>query len=250
MGMVKAVVSLIVAALLPITSHAVNVVDMVFGVTGRTPYCSLDTRAGVYTVGFWLQDVVYTLAPNRRLVLRYTTSDINHPAFADPTAYTGNMSVYEEQGGSVYVLAEYRIRTNAEGHPVWIDGIQEYKPKKVFSPAEASVQRVPYISSTFGSYTYCPVPRNVFTNIPEGRCSPWDIDNSWYQYNVLLSASDTEIKVGEFYWQSFTTNDFARVFIYNPQDAGRTLVRAYDLPTDTNYYRYRTVTNGVCTDRG
>jgi len=41
-----------------------------------------------------------------------------------------------------------------------------------------------------------------------------------------------------------------RVFIYNPQDTGRTLVRAYDLPTDTNYYRYRTVTNGVCTDRG
>lgn len=36
MGMVKAVVSLIVAALLPITSHAVNVVDMVFGVTERT----------------------------------------------------------------------------------------------------------------------------------------------------------------------------------------------------------------------
>ena len=140
MGMVKAVVSLIVAALLPITSHAVNVVDTVFGVTTRTPYCALDTRANAYTVVFWLQDVVYTLAPNHRLVLRYTTSDINHPAFADPTAYTGNMSVYEEQGGSVYVLAEYRIRTNAEGHPVWIDGIQEYKPKKAFSPAEASVQ--------------------------------------------------------------------------------------------------------------
>jgi len=247
--MAKAVISLVVAALLPAASPAVNVVDTVFGVTERTAYCSLDTRAGVYTVAFWLQDVVYTLAPDHKLVLRYTTSDITHQVFQDHTTYTGNMSVYEEQGGNVYVLAEYRIRSNEQGHPVWVDGIQQYVPKKPFSPAVVSDVRVPSVSNAFGSYKYCPVPRDQFTNIPEGLCSPWDIAHSWYKYVVIVTSSGTEVTLSEFYWQSFTESDFGRMFVYNPADVGHTLVRVYDLPTDTNYYRYRTVTNGVCTDK-
>ena len=88
----------------------------------------------------------------------------------------------------------------------------------------------------------------MFTNIPEGRCSPWDIDNSWYQYNVLLSASDTEIKVGSSTGRA-SRQTILPVFITTRRTRDVHLC-VYDLPTDTNYYRYRTVTNGVCTDRG
>ena len=57
MGMAKAAISLVVTSfLLSAPAGAGNVVDTVFGVTERTPYCSLDRQAGVYTVAFWLQD--------------------------------------------------------------------------------------------------------------------------------------------------------------------------------------------------
>lgn len=237
------------ALALPAFAGSVSVPDVVFGVTERTPYCALDERAGVYTVAFWLQDVKYTLGPDHVLILRYTTSDVTHPVQQDPTAYSGNMSVYEVQGGRVHVLAEYRIKNNADGAPVWIDGIQQYVPKKPFSPAVVE-GRVPYVENTFGSYKYCPVPRNPFSGIPEGLCVPWDMDHSWTKYVVALTADADTVRVVELYWQSFSDTDFARLFVYDARAAGRTLVSAYDFPTNTMYYRYRTVTNGVCTDRG
>ena len=250
MGMVKASVQLIAGVALAAQALAANVVDTVFGVTERTPYCGLDSRANVYTVAFWLQDVVYTLAPNHKLILRYTTSDEKHPSFVDPRNTTGNMSVYEEFDGNVYVVAEYAIRSNFLGQPVWIDGIQEYVTKQPFSPVTIADLRVPYVSTSFGSYKYCPVDRNPFTGVPDGsRCSPWSIDNSWYRYVVAVTSNGTTITVAELYWQSFTTTDYARMFEYNVADTGHTLVRVHDFPTNTTYYRHRTVTDGVCSDR-
>lgn len=242
MGMVKAIVSLVVAVLLPATSLAVNVVDTVFSVTERTAYCALDKRAGVPTVGFWLQDFVIP-QEGGRLVLRYTTLDPKHPQYADPLATTGNMSVYEERDGNVYVLAEYGIRSNEVGHPVWVDGIQQY-PSALFSPSVVPPVRVPAVSDTSGTYNYCPVPRNA-GEPPSGLCAPFAIDGAWYKYVVIVTAGSEETTVAEFYWQSYTSGDYARLFVYDSTG----LVRMHDFVNDLTYYRYRSVKDGVCQDR-
>lgn len=195
-----------------------------------------------YVVTAWLQDVIYPITEDHDLILRYMTSDASHPAFANPMAVTGSISVYERFQEDLRVVAEFAIRNDSYGNPVWIDGIQVYTPKKRL--ATALLEDGTYQVVTEGSFNYCP----VYGPMPGKTCTPWHIDGSWYRYQVAIEKQGTTVLVDEQYLQSLAT-PYHRTFVYSSLDNGHTLKEFHDLVLGYSYYRHRTAVDGVCHGR-
>lgn len=240
------------------SAQAVDVMSTVFGVTTRTPYCSYD--AGRYVPVFWLQDVIYPLAANHDLVLRYTTKHCNdtappgQPTCLSPAAPTGNMSVYERVDNSIYVVAEYGIWSNSAGTPVVQKDIAQYNPPKPFSPRYIPINQSPGSwTRNQGTLSYCLIGIN---------CPPQPVIGSAYDYEVATVTNGTDLWLDENFFQTapvdpppmcansaFSSWVYARTFVYSTAGGGRSLRAFTDrcLATPRTYQRFTTVdTNGAC----
>lgn len=241
-------------------AQTVDVMNTVFSVSTRTPFCSKDGTRDV--VGFWLQDVIYDQPDGTKLILRYTTNDksnIYPPAEGEPPACApnsqyppststcvGNMSVYQRSGNMIYVLAEYGILTDANsGEPIVVTNTLQFNPKKIFSPVTVNAG-APAIPTT-GTLSWCG---------PGVVCPPQPITNSWYTYDVRPDTNGVNLWVQENYQQhrpGFPNDLYARTLSHSvtANGEGGSLLSITDWKADNNagrtYFRFVTAnSNGEC----